>query len=228
MKVKILGWDSHFFNKKIGEIEINDEIYFSSDIHKFDLLYIKQKNNNCLKLKNFKENYSETKVVFSKNISKSNNPLNRFVFSAFNTVVNKEQIYKLAFESGNFSRFRLDSNFKQHEFEALYITWVDNSFSKELADDILIYKKQNSILGFVTYKVIDDYAKVGLIGVCNDHQGKGIGTALLLEVENKLCTNHLKELRIPTQLQNKLACKFYTKLGYHIIEKTIIKNYWKL
>ena len=228
MKVKVLDWDSRFFNKKIGVIEIMEDIEISSDVESFDLLYIKQIEDKYFELKYFKQNYAETKVVFSKSISKSNNPLNSFIFSAFNTNASKEQIYKLAFESGKFSRFKLDNNFQQHEFEVLYKTWVDNSFSKEFADAILVYKEKNIILGFITYRIVENYAIIGLLGVCYEHQGKGIGRKLLEAVENELSSKLIKELRIPTQLQNELACGFYIKLGYNIIEKTIIKHYWKL
>lgn len=228
MKVKILAWDSNFFNKKIGVIEAGDEIGNFSDIESFDLLYVKQIVDKFIEIDNFKPTYTETKVVFSKKISKSNNPLNSFIFSALYTDVNKEQIYKLAFESGKFSRFKLDDNFGQHEFEALYKTWVDNSIAKEFADAILVYKEKNSILGVITYKIIDDYAAIGLLGVCNKHQGKGIGSELLIAAENELSNKKVKELKIPTQLQNEQACGFYKKLGYNIIEKTIIKHYWKL
>jgi GNAT superfamily N-acetyltransferase len=134
----------------------------------------------------------------------------------------------LAFVSGKFSRFKRDSNFQQYEFEALYKTWVDNSISKEFADAILLYKVQNTILGFITYKIIEDCATVGLMAVCAEHQSKGIGRKLLEAVENELSNKQIKELSIPTQLQNEQACGFYTKLGYYIIEKTIIKHYWKL
>lgn len=228
MKLKVLDWDSRFFNKKIAVIEIKEEIEIPSDIERFDLLYVKQNENKYFEIKKFRQNYAETKIVFSKSISKNQIPLNNLIFSVFDTNPDKSQIYKLAFESGKFSRFKLDSNFKQHEFEALYKIWVDNSFSKKFADDILVYKEKNIILGFITYKIIDDNAIIGLLGVCDKHQGKGIGRELLVEVENELSEKQIKELRIPTQLQNKQACGFYTKLGYNIIENTIIKHYWKI
>ncbi len=228
MKVKVLDWDSRFFNKKIGVIERKAKIEISSDLESFDLLYVKQIKDKHFEIKNFRQNYAETKVIFSKSISKNRMPLNNLIFSIFDTKPNKVQIYKLAFESGKFSRFKIDNNFKQHEFEALYKTWVDNSFSKEFADAILVYKEKNIILGFITYKIIDDKAIIGLLGVCDKHQGKGIGKALLVEVENELSKKQIKELRIPTQLQNKQACRFYKKLGYNIIEKTIVKHYWRI
>lgn len=228
MKVKVLDWDSHFFNKKIGEVRIEEENEFVFNFERFDLLYVKQFEDKPIDIVNFKQTYAETKVIFSKNISKFIKPINSFIFLAFDTVVNKEQIYKLAYESGKFSRFKLDHNFQQYEFEALYKIWVDNSFSKEFADAILVYKEKNIILGFITYKIVENYAIIGLLGVCYEHQGKGIGRKLLEAVENELSNKQIKELIIPTQLQNKQACEFYTKLGYNIIEKAIIKHYWKL
>lgn len=227
MKVTKLEWDSHFFNKEIGVIEIVKEVDKYSDIERFDLLYVKQIEDKFIELDNFKLTYKETKVVFSKSISKSRNSVNSFIFSAFDTKVNKEQIYKLAYESGKFSRFNLDVDFQQHEFEALYKTWVDNSFKKEFADNILVYRENNVTLGFISYKIKDDYANVGLFAVCEELQGKGIGRKLLEAVENELSINKIKELRIPTQLQNIQACKFYKKLGYTISQKTIIKHFWK-
>lgn len=228
MKIKILAWDSLFFKKKIGVIEVGEEIGIFSDIESFDLLYVKQIADKFIEIENFRPTYTETKVIFSKKISKNNNHLNSFILSAFDTDVNKKQIYKLAFESGKFSRFKLDDNFGKREFEALYKTWVDNSFAKEFADAFLVYKEKNSILGFITYKITYNYATIGLFGVCAKHQGKGIGSVLLLAVENELSNNQIKELRIPTQLQNEQACGFYTKLGYNIVKEITIKHYWKL
>lgn len=228
MKVKDLEWDSRFFNKKIGVIMVENEDEIFSDLESFDLLYIKQKEDKPIEIVDFMQTYAETKVVFSKSISNYNNLINSNIYSAFGTTINNEQIYKLAFESGKFSRFKLDNNFQQQEFEALYKTWVDNSFTKEFADAILVYKAQNTILGFISYKIFEDYATVGLMAVCSENQGKGIGSALLVAAENELSNKQLKELRIPTQLQNKPACEFYTKSGYSIIEKTIIKHFWKL
>ncbi|MDO9261367.1 MAG: GNAT family N-acetyltransferase, partial [Flavobacteriaceae bacterium] len=74
----------------------------------------------------------------------------------------------------------------------------------------------------------ENYVTIGLTAVCASYQGKGIGKKLLESVENELSKKHIKELRIPTQLQNKQACKFYKKSGFNIVEETIIKHYWKL
>ena len=93
------------------------------------------------------------------------------------------EIYELGFESGKFSRFKLDANFTQNEFEILYKKWVDNSFDKSFADAVLAYKEQDKILGFITYKVYNNYATVGLLGVCSKHQGKGIGKKIIDKIK---------------------------------------------
>ena len=226
MMIKHLDWDSSFFSKKIGMLELSNDSNFPEIQNDFDLIYVLSDKEIAVDIFNFDESYSENKIVFSKKIVQKWELADVNIFSV-NTDTPKEELYELAFESGKFSRFKLDPNFKQFEFEKLYKKWVDNSFTTEFADAVLIYKKQNKILGFVTYKVLDKQATVGLIGVCSQYQGTGIGKKLIQSVEIDLANSGVDELRIPTQLQNELACLFYTKMGYEIIENHILKHYWK-
>ena len=227
MIIKHLDWDSSFFNKKIGLLELSNDSDFSEIQNDFDLIYVVSDKDIAIKIINYRQSYSENKIVFSKKIVQKNDLKDANVFFVLEDST-REEIYELAFESGKFSRFKLDSNFGQKEFEKLYKKWVDNSFNKEFADAVLVYKEQNKILGFVTYKVWDKQATIGLIGVCLKHQGKGIGKKLIQSVEIDLANKGLDELRIPAQLQNEMALRFYTKMGYKIIENKILKHYWKL
>ncbi|WP_396187063.1 GNAT family N-acetyltransferase [Flavobacterium sp.] len=227
MRIKHLDWDSSFFNKKIGLLELSNDSNFSEIQNDFDLIYVVSDKDIAIEIKDYKQSHSENKIVFSKKIFQKNDSTDANIFLVLEDSI-KDEIYELAFESGRFSRFILDPNFGQLEFEKLYKKWVDNSFNKEFADAILVYKEQNKILGFVTYKVWDKQATIGLIGVCSKHQGKGIGKNLIQSVEIELANKGVSELRIPTQLQNEKACFFYTKMGYEIIENKILKHYWKL
>lgn len=227
MMIKHLVWDSSFFNKKIGLLELSNDSNFSGIQNDFDLIYVVSDQDIAIEIKDYKQSYSENKIVFTKKVVQKNGSKDANVFLVLEDST-REEIYGLAFESGKFSRFKLDPNFDQGEFEKLYKKWVDNSFNEEFADAVLVYKEQNKILGFVTYKVCDKMATIGLIGVCTKHQGKGIGKKLIQYVEKELANKGVNELRIPTQLQNELACKFYTKMGYEIIENKILKHYWKL
>jgi dTDP-4-amino-4,6-dideoxy-D-galactose acyltransferase len=121
----------------------------------------------------------------------------------------------------------LDKNFKNENFKKLYRKWVDNSISKEIAEDVLIYKENKQIMGFVTYKINESFGTIGLIAVSAAHQGKGIGNKLLSFVENRIFSNGITKLVIPTQLSNNTACNFYKKQNYTIQQKLFIKHYWK-
>lgn len=99
MEIKKLDWESNFFNIKVGEI-INpdtDSIDLKED---FDLIYVVCDEDFHLKIENFENTFSETKVVFCKalenNIQKSEP-----IFKFDEVDINKEQLYMLAYESGN-------------------------------------------------------------------------------------------------------------------------------
>lgn len=217
-----LNWDSEFFDLEIAEILDENNINYS-ECYKYDLIYYKSEKN--FDITGFNLNYSENKVVFEKNnINPSHNKTK--VISYQNDSLNT--LYELAFESGKYSRFLKDDLFGIENFKKLYREWIDNSINKKFADDILIYKIDDEILGFVTYKIFNNYAQIGLIAVDNRHQGKGIGKELIDGLELKLYQNKIYTLKIPTQLENCNACNFYNKMGYKIIENTPIKHYWKI
>jgi dTDP-4-amino-4,6-dideoxy-D-galactose acyltransferase len=227
MMIKLLEWDSSFFNRRIGLLDLKSGSPNFEDLNDWDLVYIICNEDFTLDINKFNRTYSETKVVFSKMIIERKEPIDENI-SVAKKNDNKKQIYNLALESGKFSRFNLDKKFKRAEFKKLYYKWVDNSFTKEFADAVLVYKFENEIIGFVTYKISDDFATIGLIAISPLYQGKGLGRKLINAVEMELVDRHIGELRIPTQFQNAIACEFYMKLGYKIIEKKIIIHYWRI
>lgn len=219
-------WDSDFFNLKIGEVNFSDgEDY--SNFTDYDLLYIVSDENFDLQINGFTNSFCEQKVKFHKKLSEIFQT-NENIFSHSEIEYNIQDIYQLAFESGKHSRFLLDNNFGIEKFKELYRLWIDNSISKTLADDVLLYKSNEEIAGLLTYKTTDDKAFVGLIAVSNEHQGKGIGGILLKHLETILYRKGITSLIIPTQFENKQACNFYNRQGYSIFENTFIKHYWKI
>ncbi|MFY0483718.1 GNAT family N-acetyltransferase [Flavobacterium sp. PLA-1-15] len=223
--IKTLQWDSDFFNLKVGEIRYDDN-YEEKDFSSYDLIYLISNEDMTLDLPGFENTFSETKVTFIKNIENIT-PSIEPIFRFDEVEINKEQLYLLAYESGKNSRFLLDTKFTEEHFKKLYQTWIDNSVNKKFADDVLVYFDENQLKGFVTYKVNNTTASVGLIAVDSQFQGKGIGAKLLIHLEDLLFKQEIKQLTIPTQLSNIQACNFYSKQGYIIKNKTAIKHYWK-
>jgi len=219
-----LNWDSDFFNISIGELIQTNEAAFESD--SFDLVYVKINNSIPVFSSGFENTFSETKVIFHKKLG-SKSPIDRAIISLFSSQYSVNDLYELAYESGKFSRFKLDPRFGEPNFRKLYKAWVDNSINKSIADDVLVYKELDRIIGFVTYKIKGNAATIGLIAVSSDFQGKGIGKKLVESVQNAILDKDRTALQIPTQLENTSACLFYEKLGYKIIETTFLTHFWK-
>jgi ribosomal protein S18 acetylase RimI-like enzyme len=221
--IKGLTWDSEFFNIKIGEWD-NDE-GDNTVLNRFDLIYVKSPKTITSVIEGFNDNFAETKVVFTKQLKKE--AVERHNIRSADNNDDLESLYGLAYESGKFSRFKLDERFGTDNFKKLYRTWIDNSLNKLFADDIVLYIENDIISGLVTYKINNDVATIGLIAVDPIKQGYGIGRKLLNFVEQQLIEQQVFELRIPTQLENRKACSFYAKQGYTILETLYIKHYWK-
>lgn len=223
--IKRLDWDCTFFQIEIGEINFENKFHIAN-ADKFDLLYVKSNNNFHIDIINFENKFEEEKIVYEKNLQFQNGEsLNLQSINDINYNIN--DLYKLALESGKHSRFKLDSNFQNKKFEELYYLWIDNSVLKTIANDVLVYKLDEKIIGFVTYKIAAKIATIGLIAVDADFQGKGVGKSILMFLENQLLLNNIEKLRIPTQKSNIAACKFYENQHYKIQETVYIKHYWK-
>lgn len=228
MNVKSLIWDSAFFNLRVGQVIIENEQNINFDIEDdFDLIYLKTSLERNVDINAYSCSFSETRVVFEKEVLGNNNFLSTHIVSIHDVNYKINDLYELALESGKFSRFHLDPKFSKENFKKLYMTWIDNSLNKSFAGGFLVYKILDKIVGFVTYKTCEDVATIGLIGINFKHQGKGLGTQLINAVENQLINTGFYILRIPTQLKNKEACNFYKKLRYLPVEKTQIKHYWR-
>lgn len=223
-KVNRLAWDSDFFNLEVGDFDLADSTI--PDCTDFDLIYVKSENKIDFEINSFVKTYTETKIIFRKDLNKLNQQDNS-IFESSQIDFSIADVNQLAYESGKYSRFQLDHKMNQKKFFEMYDLWVVNSLNKKFADGLYLFVEEAKAVGFVTYKISDRFATIGLIAVSPNHQGKGIGKKLLQRVENELLKANIFELRIPTQEANKQACFFYEKLGYKKFEVININHFWK-
>jgi dTDP-4-amino-4,6-dideoxy-D-galactose acyltransferase len=228
MKVRPLEWDSHFFKKRVGEVLVSGGEEIVTGAEDYDLLYVKSNSKINLEIEGFTNSYGETRLIFSKRIIDPDLSIDDHIHSVFDVKIDKKDLYELAFESGRYSRFQRDKRFTDEVFKNLYKEWIDNSFKKDIADEVFIFLEEKKILGFVSFRKEGQAATIGLIAVNTKSRGKGVGSRLIQRVEKYLWNNQVLELRIPTQSTNSEAGEFYTKLGYKVIERTEINHYWKL
>lgn len=226
MIVSKLVWDSHFFNKEIGSVSL-DQITEIKYCENFDLIFSFQKNDFIFEIDNFKNSFQQKKVIYLKEIN-SFNIIDSFEIKDFDSDYRNINFFKdLALESGKYSRFKLDENFENQHFEDLYLKWIENSLNKKFADKIFYLEENGVAIGFVTISKKENIATIGLISTHPDYQRKGLGKKLLQVAENYCFNSNLKFLEIPTQKENLQACQFYEKLGFNVSKELIIKHFWK-
>jgi len=225
--VKKLEWDSNFFGYQVGLKTINSIEEFQLDslmeeLKTFKLIYVYSdvelsENNNLLLV--------DTKVDFFKSLENDFDVTEIEEFD-LNTHSYKE-LLDLAYLSGNVSRFKVDSNFSNNEFEKLYKEWVNNSVNKIIAFKTLVKTINNKVVGFITLGEKDsDTAKIGLIAVNEMFQGKRIASKLIESCEMISKQKKYSGLEVSTQFTNSKAMAFYKKQNFHIKNTTYIYHLW--
>lgn len=225
--VTLLDWDTNFFGYDIGKCTITRTNNFDikelkNSLSHFKLIYVfsdyelpPQKGLNLV----------DIKVLFSKvcEFHECDDKIIRFNSKKHNY----EQLLKLTYLSGSYSRFRLDKNFENDEFKRLYKEWLDKSIDNIIADKVFIKKSQDEISGFITLNINHlNIAKIGLIAVDTNYQGKNIGSNLIKACDNYSLKNGCENIEVSTQKNNEAAMKLYKKIGFQIKNMIYIYHLW--
>lgn len=226
MTVTYLQWDSDFFGLKIGKAEI----YSKEDLAElcsnradlqteFDLIYV----FNYTNLQVGFASLVDIKVDYVKDVEVRQ--YNQCVQS-YKEDVCSEQLYHLSLISGQYSRYNTDKNLPQGSYESLYRKWIEQSVCKNIADDVLVYMADSIERGMITYRIINNIARIGLVAVDDNCQGEGVGSALIQSLESILNNKQVTKLYVATQQQNIGACKWYEKNGFSVDSKVAIYHWW--
>jgi len=215
--IKLLEWDSDFFNKRIGQLDINQNATVIKKPHNFDLIQAKilttdyQKIDVLNKL-NFK--LVEGELDFSLNInSAEQNKCSSTIQQA--TVEDIQQIKEVCTNSFTASRYR-SPWFTQQQRNCFYQLWAEKAVLGTFDDICILIKQKNLIYGFVTLKFEQNNARIGLICVNTNNQGQGVATKLLKQAIQYCHTKNVQQLKVATQFANPSAIALYTKLGFTI------------
>jgi len=98
--------------------------------------------------------------------------------------------------------------------------YSDEMMKKRLNGSLfLVAEIENIIVGFANYSPVNNKgeAELGAIYIYPEHQGEGIGTALLQEGIRNL--EGVKEIFINVEKENKTGKTFYEAKGFNIVEE---------
>jgi dTDP-4-amino-4,6-dideoxy-D-galactose acyltransferase len=140
---------------------------------------------------------------------------------------NTIQLTHLALQSGVYSRFKIDPNFKNNEFEKLYTIWIENALHQENHKRVLAFVEEDKITGFVSISEKLGVLNIGLIAVDEHARGKGIGNKLINWVCKYAQDNKFKKVSVVTQAANLEAMNFYHKNFFTVVSRTFMYHVWK-
>lgn len=125
------------------------------------------------------------------------------------------QLERLAWQSGEYSRFRLDPGFETDAYQKLYSLWLRNSLSGQLARVVFAYGPPGQPeLGLLTLGEKDGRADIGLLAVDEAARGRRVGQQLVAAAQAQARAWGHSHLQVVTQLGNVPACRFYEKCGF--------------
>lgn len=156
--------------------------------------------------------YSASTLVFKKINLEAQTKKNKFEVS-FSKNVKKNDVYflnQIAKLLSSFGRYSQDKYLKKNS-DRIYQQWVYNSFFKKYADDFVIVRHKEKLIGFCTIKIQNKDIRINLIGVNKNYQGKGIGKMLLVNLFKKYPK---RTFYAGTNSQNTNAINFYIKNGF--------------
>jgi GNAT superfamily N-acetyltransferase len=241
--IVIADWDSRFFGFPIGNLEIpadfaRDELdAVLREAHtKFRLVAVTLTGNGpdnlsvaaaqcpCYARQLLYKKQTRTNVGII-------DPHIRTYTSTFCT----SALERLAVQSGTFSRFRLDPELSQH-YEQLFLAWIHNAITKELADSVWTWVENGQHAGMVTIRCakranpdtgeIEREGRIGMLTVDSKYRRHGVGQSLL-----EACDYWCSSLDIPVnaivvQKDNEAVSSLCQKVGFKLDGERSIYHYW--
>lgn len=228
MNSSLLNWDTNFFGFKVAKIDVGDSNDFlvASEIERLQkdgvkLIYIFSKH--FISLSQF-----NALLVDQKRSYILPNPFFKATERTILSVTeHPEQLYELAWQAGEFSRYKIDPMIRDDDFKRLYRIWADNSVNRQFADYVIACKEDDTYSGFITAKIKDYVLSIGLIATDSKYRGNGIGSALIQEIKNIAYKKNLA-VEVTTQANNITACAFYEHNGFKINHQEYIYHVWSI
>ena len=236
MNIQLSEWDSEFFQMKIGKVELKPSLDLQSLKEEFianhyDLLYLFQREASKSlsgKISALGGLHVDNKILFEADLEYENiTDANDASILLYDSPQISAGFYSIARQTAAYSRFKTDANFDPEAYIKLYDTWLERSIDKSIADDILVYKADGQVAGFVTLKLHADKLTIGLFGVNLDHRGTGIGSKLMHACFQYAKSHQRHKIEVATQEANKAAVNFYKKNGFAVKDNINIYHLWR-
>jgi dTDP-4-amino-4,6-dideoxy-D-galactose acyltransferase len=235
---QFLEWDSAFFGRRIArlkESELTPEELASvnqwCETHKIDCLYYLAEAADVESIHAVEEagfRCVDIRVTLEKQMRDIQGTGGKEVVSAIRQSQPEDipALRAIAKTGFRITRFYNDPNFPPELCDYLYETWIENSCLAD-REAVLVAVRATQPVGFVTCSLTDNASGIiGLIGVREDFQGKGLGTELLEASFSWFINQGVGCVKVVTQGQNLAALRLYQKRGFFINSMQLWFHKW--
>lgn len=230
-----MDWDSNFFGYKVAKIYknfINEKNYLESmqALRDSEVEFAQYTSEVELSSEISHNPYYSLKLVVSR-VPIIKKMENIYSFHKNIEIYNKEypekELIELAQLAGSQGRFGNDENIPTEKYYELFKNWIINSVNKKLATNVLVYRVNGKIIGFITINVDGEKGSAPLLAVNREHEGFGVSFALMRAAETVLVKHGCTSVMSGTQDLNKKALKVFERYGFKFQKKEYVYHLWR-
>ncbi len=135
-------------------------------------------------------------------------------------------LISLALQSAEYSRFGVDPDIPNEKAQGLYRIWMERSLRREIAQEVLVLREGERVVGMVTLGEKSGRGDIGLIAVDASSRGKHHGQKLVRAAQQWFVTQGHDAAQVVTQGHNAPACRLYEKCGYSLEKREYFYHFW--
>ena len=178
-------------------------------------------------LKEYSALLVDEKVTYARIIDEDEGDVPEVNIHVYSEVVVSDKMLDIAIQTSEHSRFRVDPNFQNEEFKKLYYQWVKNAVENRKDGELFTYEEGETLKGLIYLKEVSEkIGSISLIGVDQSSRGEQIGTKLINQSLSYFKRKNINEIQVVTQKQNVLACNFYEKNNFNLIDTVNVFHIW--
>lgn len=136
-----------------------------------------------------------------------------------------DAIQQIAGSAFRWSRFHLDPLISREIADHVKRRWIENYCRRARGSALYAAEIDGSTAGFLAVIESEDQARraavIDLVGVADDAQGRGVGTALTAHFVREW-KGRADELRVGTQVANTRSLRLYERLGFRIADSAYV------
>jgi dTDP-4-amino-4,6-dideoxy-D-galactose acyltransferase len=221
-----LAWDSEFFGRRIARAGVSclteksmSDIDSWCSAHKIECLYFLADSRDRLTARiAFENGFRFVDVRVTLEIRNRN-------FAGFGDGESAARIRNacesdiqplkdLASRSHRDTRFYHDGNFPVERCDEMYRLWIEKS-CRGWAKNVLVSTNAGEIEGYISCHIQNAEAgQIGLVGVSEKAQGKGIGRELVANALHWFVEEGVQVVSVVTQGRNVRAQRLYQRCGF--------------